>query len=105
LTPTEKIMIAKRIACFYLLLQNVPGKDISIILKYSLGTVSYWKRVLDDSVYIQLFLKSHLNEKHLKQFFKDIFVELMYGGLRKGSNWSYDKESYFVYQRKRKDPF
>jgi uncharacterized protein YerC len=38
--PTEKIMIAKRVAIIYLILKNIPQDRIAEVLKVSTGTVS-----------------------------------------------------------------
>ena len=39
LSPTEKIMITKRVAVIYLLIKGVDYRDISEVLKVSTGTV------------------------------------------------------------------
>lgn len=104
LTPTEKTMITKRVACFYLLLKKVPIHEISDTLKLSTSTTTYFKHFLERSSTIKEYLSNKLKNEKVKHLFEDIFVEIFYGTLKKGSNWSKDKKIYYQHQRKRQQP-
>ena len=104
LTPTEKTMIAKRIACFYLLIKKVPIHEIEDTLKISTSTVAYFKHYLDRSSIIKKYLANKLKNEKFKHFIEDVFVDIFYGTLKKGSNWSEDKRIYYEHQRKRQQP-
>jgi len=104
LTPTEKTMIAKRVACFYLLLKNVPIHEIEDTLKLSTSTTTYFKHFLDRSLTIKEYLSNKLKNEKVKHLFEDIFIEIFHGSLKKGSNWSEDKRIYYQHQRKRQQP-
>jgi len=104
LTTTEKTMIAKRVACFYLLIKKVSIREIEDTLKISTCTVTYFKHFLDRSVVIKEYLSNKLKNEKVKHLFEDIFVDIFYGTLKKGSNWSEDKKIYYQHQRKRQQP-
>ena len=104
LTPTEKTMISKRVACFYLLIKKVPIREIEDTLKISTCTVTYFKHFLDRSLVIKGYMSNKLKNEKLRHLFEDIFVDIFYGSLKKGSNWSQDKKIYYQHQRKRQQP-
>lgn len=104
LTPTEKTMISKRVACFYLLIKKVPIREIENTLKISTCTVTYFKHYLDRSSIIKEYLSNKLKNEKIKHLFEDIFVDIFYGTLKKGSNWSEDKRIYYQHQHKRQQP-
>ena len=104
LTTTERTMIAKRVACFYLLIKKVSIREIEDTLKISTCTVTYFKHFLDRSVVIKEYLSNKLKNEKVKHLFEDIFVDIFYGTLKKGSNWSEDKKIYYQHQRKRQQP-
>ncbi len=104
LTSTEKIMIAKRVACFYLLIKKVPIREIEDTLKISTCTVIYFKHYLDRSIVIKDYFSNKLRNEKFKHLLEDIFVDVFYGTLKKGSNWSEDKKIYYQHQRKRQQP-
>jgi len=104
LTSTEKTMIAKRVACFYLLIKEVPIHEIEDALKISTSTAAYFKHFLDRSLIIKDYLSNRLKNDKLKHLLEDIFIDIFYGTLKKGSNWSKDKRIYYQHQRKRQDP-
>jgi len=104
LTTTEKIMVAKRVACFYLLLKEVPIHEIGNTLKLSTSTMTYFKHFLDRSLTIKEYLLKKLKNEKIKHLFEDIFVEIFHGTLKKGSNWSEDKKIYYQHQRKHQQP-
>lgn len=104
LTPTEKIMLAKRITCFYLLIKEVPIHEIAESIKLSTSTISYFKHMVSESPHIQDYLSNKINHEKVKHFIEDLLVEFLYGGLRKGSNWKTDKQIYYQHKRNRTQP-
>jgi len=104
LTSTEKIMIAKRVACFYLLIKKVPIREIEDTLKISTSTATYFKHYLDRSKIIKDYMSTKLKNEKIVHLLEDIFVDIFYGTLKKGSNWSEDKKIYYEHQRKRQQP-
>ena len=96
LTPTEKIMLAKRIGILYLLIKEVDQAVISDILKVSTSTVSiyavqFYKR---DTKIIKI-IKNMLTKEKVLDFMEDIFAGLwIQPGLKKGHyqlKWQYEK--------------
>ena len=104
LTPTEQIMVAKRVAAFYLFTKEIKPNKIAEILKVSRSTVFYYKYLFDNSQSIKGFLSKRANFDKVKRILKDVFVDLYYGGPKKGSNWSQQKKTYESHKRKLKDP-
>ncbi len=104
LTSTEKTMIAKRVACFYLIIKKVPIHEIEDTLKISTSTATYFKHYLERSLIIKDYLSNKLKNEKFKHLLEDIFVDIFYGTLKKGSNWSEDKKIYYQHQRKRQEP-
>ncbi|OGK10388.1 hypothetical protein A2767_02495 [Candidatus Roizmanbacteria bacterium RIFCSPHIGHO2_01_FULL_35_10] len=86
LTPTEKIMLAKRIGIIYLLIKEIDQLSIADILKVSTSTVSiysvkFYKR---DTKVIEIIKNMLIKEKVL-DFMEDIFAGLfIQPGLKKG---------------------
>jgi len=66
LTPTEKIMLAKRIVCFYLLFKNISIRDSANILKLSTSTIAKYSMFIKKSVYIKRFLIKYLQKRTSK---------------------------------------
>lgn len=102
-TKTEKIMVSKRLACFYLLNKNVPIEDIADILKMSISTVYYYKDLIKTKVNLNNYLSNKVSINKIKQSLKDIFMEFYYNSPRKGSDWSTNKRIYYDYQRSKTD--
>ncbi|MBI4225706.1 hypothetical protein HY612_01195 [Candidatus Roizmanbacteria bacterium] len=96
LTPTEKIMLAKRIGMLYLLIKEVDQSVISDILKVSTSTVSiysvlFYKR---DTKVVKI-IKDMLVKEKVLDFMEDIFAGLwIQPGLKKGHyklKWEYEQ--------------
>lgn len=104
LTPTEKIMIAKRIACFYLIFKKVPASQIADSIKLSISTVTHLVYVFENSKWIKKFLTKRLTQERIKNFLEDVFVEFFYGMPRKGSDWKSNKKTYFHHKLRRQQP-
>ena len=96
LTPTEKIMLAKRIGIIYLLIKEIDQLSIADILKVSTSTVSiysvkFYKR---DTKVIEIIKNMLIKEKVL-DFMEDIFAGLwIQPGFKKGHyklKWDYEQ--------------
>ena len=93
MTPTEKIMMVKRIFILYLIHKQVPQDDISKAVKVSSGTVSrYAVAYIHCSPIIKdLFSKIETKEKIIN-IIDDLFSELFYQpGLYK-NHWQFYQE-------------
>ncbi len=87
LSPTEQLMIAKRIAIIYLILKNVDTESICDYLKVSRGTVAKFKWIIEEKKDSQLpkIIKSILKKEKISHFFEDLFANLLLQpGLRIG---------------------
>jgi len=104
LTPTEKIMIAKRIACFYLIFKRVPASQIADSIKLSFSTITHFNYVFENSRWIKKFFTKRLTQEKIKNFLEDVFVEFFYGLPRKGSDWRSNKKTYFQHKLRRQQP-
>lgn len=104
LTPTEKVMLIKRLACFYLLLKKVSFEEINDNIKISTSTIAYLKHYIENSFFLKRYLLEQLKNKKFKNLLKDIFVEIYFGMPRKGRNWSEDKRTYYKHKREMQDP-
>lgn len=89
LTPTERIMLAKRLAVFFLLEKGVEGQEIANFLKVSTSTVTrlrIWQSNLDNQQ--RKLLRKILLKREVKNLLVDIFKTFLYGGLPpKGADW------------------
>jgi uncharacterized protein YerC len=88
-SPTEKTMFAKRIAIALLLLNGYEYREISIILKVSLGTiasVNYSLKAGKGSY--KKILKRIVQEENLEDFFQSLSTSLLSlpAGMTKGSS-------------------
>lgn len=77
LSPTEKIMITKRVAIIYLLIKGVDYRDISEVLKVSTGTVVLYaaKFYKKDSKLVDM-IQTMLKKEKFFNFLEDIFAGL-----------------------------
>lgn len=86
LSPTERIMIAKRVAIVYLLLKGIDQRSISKVLKVSNATVSKFAILMEKSTgVVPSFAKILTNDKildFLDQMFDALFPPGTYG-----TNW------------------
>ena len=103
LTPTERLMVAKRISVAFLLHKGLDYREISRLLKVSTGTVSrvaYWFRTHHgyEKVIKRVLAKEGLEE--IFDNFGDIF--LLPG---KGRNWKALAEARREREKRRQRPF
>jgi len=103
LTPTERIMIAKRVACLYMLFKNIPSNQIADVIKLSTATVTYFKHYLENSKYISDYFSNKLVGEKIKNFLQDLLIEYLYNLPRKGTNWGENKKTFLKYKRIRQE--
>lgn len=89
LSPTEKIMVAKRLAIMYLLLNNKTSITICSVLKVSKATVAKFSLLLqeNDGVLIH-FLTSIKQNKELNKTFESIFLDTFFSPGIPGTHWA-----------------
>jgi len=103
LTPPEKIMLAKRITCIYLLLKEIPLIEIAEAIKMSRSTVFYFKEKYEQAKETKEILSTVLAKEEIKNFFEDIFVEFKtIPG--KGTNWRQQRWDKLQHKWKRQEP-
>ncbi|MDH7476747.1 MAG: Trp family transcriptional regulator [Microgenomates group bacterium] len=74
LSPTERIMIAKRVAIIYLLLKQVDYFTISEILKVSPSTVAKFHLIMEKSTGIVPTFKKLLRNEKIGQLLEEIYL-------------------------------
>lgn len=89
LTPTEKIMLAKRLSIAYLLEKEIDYRTISQTLKVSLTTIARISntRKVSGEEYRNI-LKQMIKEEDIQQFFSEIDYKLSTILPPKGKNWN-----------------
>jgi Trp operon repressor len=73
LSPTEKIMISKRVAIIYLLMKNVDYLVISDVLKVSSRTVAKFYSIMKKGKEIKSIMEGLIGNEKVKDFFKELF--------------------------------
>ena len=102
LTPTEKIMLAKRITCYYLLYKNVSILETSDILKLSTSTVAKYSYFLNRNPEMSKILSKILQEEKFVKLVDTIINEYIRPPGSVGTSWpSAGKEKVAYEQRKR----
>ena len=102
LTPTEKIMLAKRITGFYLLYKKVSILETADILKLSTSTVAKYSYFLSRSSSISEILGKILKEENFLRLIDTILNEYLKPPGSVGTHWaSAGKDKVAYEQRKR----
>jgi TrpR-related protein YerC/YecD len=109
LTPTEKIMLAKRLAIAYLLEKGYDYRTIQKIIRVSAPTITSVNnaRRYGKEGYRRLISKITRDEK-LKDFFDEVVVKLLSApsALEKGrGTWSYLRDMVEEQKRKKRKAF
>lgn len=107
LSPTEKVMLGKRLAIAYLLLKGYNQRTICSILKVSLTTVSKVNLNIQTKgrgykgVIQKVFAKEKLGQilDKLDSFFTELLPP------PRGTNWSERRRQYYQEKRRRMKPF
>lgn len=99
LSPTEKIMLAKRIAIIYLLIKKLDQRDIVTLLKVSKSTVSIYAYLFfkQKSKTVEI-LTNMINKEKILGFLEDLIHDFLvnpgvYIGHRK-LQWMHEKRKY-----------
>lgn len=107
LTPTERLMLAKRFTIAYLLLEKYDYVTICSLLKVSkstIGKVSMWLQEKGDG-YRNILNKIKKDEKNkdiLKEI--DLSISKFLASIR-GQNWSNSQKNYWQRKRNSQKPF
>jgi len=109
LTPTEKIMLAKRLAIAVLLEQGYDYRSIQQLIRVSAPTITSVNiaRRYGKEGYRKLISKI-LRDEQLKNFFEEVVIKLLSApsALEKGRGpWSYLKDDIEREKRRNKRPF
>ena len=97
LSPTEKIMLSKRLAMIYLLIKKVDYRTISETLKVSTATVLFYSAVFKEKqTRIVNLIKQMLKKEKVLGFLEDVFADLMiHPGIYIGHHklkWEHEKK-------------
>lgn len=87
LSPTERIMIAKRIAIMYLLTKNVDYRTICNLLNVSTATVCKFNLLLEKSRGVGTIYHGMIRNEKMKEFLEEVFLTIR-GPMVPGVNWS-----------------
>lgn len=100
LSPTEKIMLAKRLAIIYLLIKKVDYRDITETLKVSSATVVFYSTMFyKKNSRIATIINNMLKKEKVLNFLDDFFADIMIRpGIYKG-HW----QMYWDHKRKQED--
>lgn len=98
LSPTEKIMIAKRVAILFLLLKEIEQRTIARVLKVSTATTSKFANLFfnKDSKTMQI-LRQLISQEKTMDFLEDIFMSIFNQPGIKIGHW----KMYWDYERKK----
>ena len=96
LSPSEQIMISKRIGVIYLLIKNVDKPTITKYLKVSMATVDkYYFLYYKKKTKLILTIESFLENEKIGHFFEDLFADIfIHPGIYIGHhklNWEHKK--------------
>lgn len=108
LTPTEKVMLAKRISIAYLLMKKVDHRLISTVLSVSTGTINRISVLLklDQGRGLKEVVQRIFGQEDLKQVFEEMVDGLFYGPFPPpGTDWRTWKKEKIRRQRRREDVF
>lgn len=83
----EQIMIAKRIAIFYLLMKKKDFNFIHLTLHVTHQTIYKYDRYLQSNSTIQLFMKRIIQRDKTKTLFYDLLEETFFPRFARGADW------------------
>lgn len=103
-TPTEKIMLIKRIACLYLLFKKVSIRECSDILKLSTSTVAKYCDWLNKNKTISDILRRILKEENFLKLVDKIINEYIHPPGSVGTNWKSAMTDKINYELRKNSP-
>lgn len=104
LAPTERIMLAKRFAIFFLLERGVERREIKETLKVSYATVSrtaLWRDTLSKEQ--REFISRILRRREFKNFLVDSVKDIYYTAPTRGTDWKRWGKGKFRWEMERKE--
>jgi len=88
ISPTEQVMISKRIAVLYLIMRKVPTDEIMEHIKVSRTTVLKFQLLFyDRNTPLIEMLKRMMTEKEVLSFIDDFFADIFIQPGRKIGHW------------------
>jgi len=106
LTPTEKVMLIKRLAAAFLIEKNYDYRQISRILRVSTGTVGRVALSYKKSAGFQKAVKDLLKDEKVNDFWTEVgekVASVLAAGGSKAGSWFYLKEK--LRKKKASKPF
>ncbi len=100
LSPAERIMIAKRVAIFYMLIKKLDYYNIAKSLKVSPSTIAKFNLVKENSRGIVSALKGTVRNEKIINFFEELVLELRRPG-KYGVNWKNAWQDKIDHERKK----
>ncbi|PIP63321.1 hypothetical protein CO165_02125 [Candidatus Roizmanbacteria bacterium CG_4_9_14_3_um_filter_33_18] len=100
LSPAERIMIAKRVAIFYMLMKKLDYYNIAKSLKVSPSTIAKFNLVKENSRGIVSALKGTVRNEKIINFFEELILELRRPG-KYGINWKDAWQEKIDHERKK----
>lgn len=100
LSPSERIMIAKRVAIFYMLMKKLDYYNISKSLKVSPSTVAKFNLVKENSRGIVRALSATVRNEKIINFFEELILELRRPG-KYGVDWKSSWQDKIEHERKK----
>jgi len=100
LSPAERIMIAKRVAIFYMLMKKLDYYNIAKSLKVSPSTIAKFNLVKENSRGIISALKGTVRNEKIINFFEELILELRRPG-KYGINWKDAWQEKIDHERKK----
>lgn len=92
LTPTEQIMLAKRLAIGFLLIKEYDYRTISKILRVSTGTVNRVNLTIKNGKYFKLAIKRLIEDENISELLEnvgDLITKVLAAGRSKSGSWVY----------------
>ncbi len=95
LTPTEQVMLAKRLSVAFLLAKGYQHREISKILRVSTGTVNRVSISYKEGEYYGEVIEKILKDEKTDEFWREVgtvVTGLLSSGGSKSGSWKYLKE-------------
>jgi len=86
LSPTERIMVAKRVAIIYLLMKKINYENIADVLKVAPATIAKFHKIMIENGSIKKALKGIVANEKVKDFLEKLYLEFRGPGTY-GVNW------------------
>ncbi len=104
LTPTEKVMLSKRITCFYLLNRKISIREISDIIKLSTATVAKYSLLMKRNIGIKVILNKILKEENFLKLIDTIINEYLHPPGSFGTSWASAGVEKVAYEQRKRSP-